>query len=120
MKSNAKITLAVRENALLAPYGARGRVCAHLYDGFYAVFAMHLFEAIAARDASGRDRLSCLRTLKHSLEAPVREVPAPRRLALLWPVDVGPHLEVDLAICFEADDAEQGTVIINTDISQFT
>ena len=50
----------------------------------------------------------------------MRKVAAPRRLAFLWPVDVGPHLEVDLAICFEADDAEQGTIVINTDISQFT
>ena len=50
----------------------------------------------------------------------MREVPTPRRLAFLWPVDVGPHFQIDLAICFEADDAEQGTVVVDADVPQFT
>jgi len=65
VKSNAKITLAVHETPLLAPHGGLASRL-DLRDGFYAVFAMHLFEAIGARDVSGRGRFYWLRTLKHS------------------------------------------------------
>ena len=70
------------------------RVLRGFRDAPHALGAVRVMQSTshALADAGAGEGDLRLRSPCHKPEAPVREVPAPRRLALLWPVDVEPGM----------------------------